>query len=386
LVSISGDPEASPDDRHESVARWREYRRVTGQLLSCALVFAVSFLLVQVLARMAKRVGLVDYPGRRKRHRGEIPLIGGPAIFGGLCFGVLLTADTLHPYRPLFAALAVLLIAGMLDDLRDLSPRQKFLAQLVAGLCMVYWAGSTVLSLGDLLGIGNISTDAFAIPFTLIALLGLINAINMADGADGLAAGLSLIAFLFLAISAVLIGHPVSARILFAIIAVVLAFWAMNMRFPWQAHAKVFLGDSGSMMLGMLLTWFSVEVARGRSGIPPIVAVWFLAVPLLDMGVVILRRLVRGHSPFQAGRDHFHHMLIAAGMSPGTAVLCVLLLALVLAASGFFAWRAGVPEPWLFYTFVALLFCSSALSWQWTRFARRLRRRRRSPARLITTR
>ncbi len=348
---------------------------MTGQLIQYGLVFAVSLLLVHVLARMAKRVGLVDYPGRRKRHRGEIPLIGGPAIFAGLSFGVLLTADTLNSYRPLFAALAVLLIAGVLDDLRDLTPRQKFLAQLVAGVCMVYWAGSTVLSLGDLLGIGNISTDWLAIPFTLIALLGLINAVNMADGADGLAAGLSLIAFLFLAFCALLIGHPVSAQILFTIIAAVLAFWSMNMRFPWQAHAKVFLGDSGSMMLGMLLTWFSIEVARGRSGIPPIVAVWFLAVPLIDMGVVILRRLIRGHSPFRAGRDHFHHMLIASGMSPGTAVHFVLLTALALAATGFFAWRAGVPEPLLFYAFLAMLGFSCALSWRWTRIARYLRRR-----------
>lgn len=348
---------------------------MTGQLIQYALVFAGSLILLHLLAHLAKRVGLVDYPGRRKRHRGEIPLIGGPAIFGGLGLGVLLTVDMLDPYRPLFAALAVLLIAGMLDDLRDLTPRQKFLAQLVAGLCMVSWAGSTVLSLGDLLGIGNISTDALAIPFTLIALLGLINAINMVDGADGLAAGLSLIALLFLAISAVLIGHPLSAQILFTIVAVVLAFWSMNMRFPWRAHAKVFLGDSGSMMLGMLLTWFSIEVARGRSGIPPIVAVWFLALPLIDMGVVILRRLVRGHSPFRAGRDHFHHMLIAAGMSPGTAVLFVLLIALALAATGFFAWRAGVPEFLLFYAFLAVLGLSCVLSWRWTRIARFVRRR-----------
>ena len=344
-------------------------------LVPCVLVFAVSLLLVQVLARIAKRAGLVDYPGRRKRHRGEIPLIGGPAIFAGLSFGVLLTVDSLDPYRPLFAALTVLLIAGVLDDLRDLSPRQKFLAQLVAGVCMVFWAGRPVLSLGDLLGIGNISTDFWAIPFTLVALLGLINAINMADGADGLAGGLALIAFLFLAFSALLIGHTDSARILFTIIAVLLAFLAMNMRFPWQKHAKVFLGDSGSMMLGMLLTWFSVEVARGRSAIPPIVAVWFLAVPLIDMAVVILRRLMRGHSPFRAGRDHFHHMLIAVGLSPGAAVQLVLLIAFALAASGFLAWRAGVAESLLFYAFLALLAISCVLSWRWTRIARYLRRR-----------
>jgi UDP-GlcNAc:undecaprenyl-phosphate GlcNAc-1-phosphate transferase len=346
-----------------------------------ALIFFGTLFLLRLLARLAVRVGLVDYPGRRKRHRGEVPLIGGPAIFAGLAFGVLFTTDTLYPYRPLFAALAILLIAGLLDDLRDLTPTQKFMAQLVAGGIMVWWGHHTVVSLGDLLGIDSISTDYWAIPFTLIALLGLINAINMVDGADGLASGLALIALVFLAVSAVLTGRTVSAPLLFTIVAVVLAFWATNMRFPWQPHAKVFLGDSGSMILGALLTWFSIELARGRGGIYPITAVWFLALPLIDMGVVIARRLARGHSPFRAGRDHLHHMLIAAGMSPGAAVLLVLFLGLALAATGFFAWRAGVPEYWLFFGFVALLVLSSVLSWRWPRLARRFRRRQRSAGR-----
>jgi len=348
-----------------------------AQLTQYGLIFVGTLVLLRLLARLARRVGLVDYPGRRKRHRGEIPLIGGPAIFAGLGFGVLFTSEPLYPYRPLFAALAILLIAGLLDDLRDLTPRQKFLAQLIAGFCMVYWGNHTVLSLGDLFAIGNISTEYWAVPFTLIALLGLINAVNMIDGADGLASGLSLIALLFLATSALLTGRAMSAEVLFTIVAVVLAFWVMNMRFPWQPHAKVFLGDSGSMILGALLTWFSIEIARGRAGIYPIAAVWFLALPLIDMGVVIVRRLLRGHSPFRAGRDHFHHMLIAAGFSPGTAVLLVLLLALTLAATGFFAWRAGVPEYWLFGGFLVLLVLSSAISWRWTSIALYLRRRRR---------
>lgn len=347
------------------------------QLGQYALIFAGTLFLLRLLARLAVRVGLVDYPGRRKRHRGEIPLIGGPAIFAGVAFGALFTVDTLSPYRPLFAALAILLIAGLLDDLRDLTPRQKLFAQLIAGLCMVYWGNHMVLSLGDLLGIDNISTDYWAVPFTIIALLGLINAINMADGADGLASGLALIALLFLAVSAVLTGRVVSAQLLFTVVAVVLAFWALNMRFPWQPHAKIFLGDSGSMILGALLTWFSIEVARGRGGIYPMAAVWFLALPLIDMGVVILRRLVRGHSPFRAGRDHFHHMLIAAGMSPGAAVILVLLLSVALSATGFLAWRADVPEYCLFYGFALLLAVSLAVSWRWTSIAMYLRRRRR---------
>lgn len=351
---------------------------MTEKLFQLAVVFGGTLVLLKLLARLAKRAGLVDYPSRRKRHHGNVPLIGGPAIFAGMAFGTLLVDDAFYGYRALFFALAVLLIAGLFDDLRDLTPRRKILIQIIAGICMIYWGNHSVLSLGDLLGIDDISTGYWAFPFTVIALLGLINAINMVDGADGLASGLSLIALLFLGISAVLTGRTLSAEMVFTAAAVVLAFWMMNMRFPWQAHARVFLGDSGSMILGALLTWFSIEIARGSNGIYPITAVWFLAVPLIDMGVVIIRRVARGHSPFRAGRDHFHHMLIGAGMPPGRAVLLVLLLALALAATGFFAWRAGVPEYWLFYGFIALMAISSVLSWHWPRIAIRLRRRRRA--------
>jgi UDP-GlcNAc:undecaprenyl-phosphate GlcNAc-1-phosphate transferase len=343
-----------------------------------AIVFAGTLLLLRLLSRIAVRIGLVDYPGRRKRHRGAIPLIGGPAIFAGLAFGALLLSDTLYPYRGLFAGLAVLLIAGILDDLRDLTPKQKFLAQLLAAACMIWWGGMTVDRLGHLTGAGQVWLEHLAIPFTVIALLGLINAINMSDGADGLAGGLSLIGLLLLALSALALGRMLSAQMLVIVIAAAAAFWLVNMRFPWQPHAKVFLGDSGSMMLGMLLTWFSIEVTRWRTGLDPIAAVWFLAVPLLDMGVVILRRLGKRRSPFSAGRDHLHHALIAAGMPPGTAVLFICALALALGAVGFFAWRADVPEHWMFYGFLALLAAGYALSWRWPsiiRFARRRRRR-----------
>lgn len=338
------------------------------------LAFAGTLLMLRLFSRLAIRVGLVDHPGGRKRHDGAIPLIGGPAIFAGLCFGSLMIADTLYPYRALFAALAILLMAGLLDDLNDLTPGQKFLAQLVAGICMISWGGMTVTHLGNLFGYGQVALHGLAFPITVVCLLGLINAINMADGADGLAAGQTLIAFGFLFISATLVGLTVTAELLLTAIVVLLAFWTMNMRFPWQPRGKVFMGDSGSMMLGLLLTWFSVEVARDGADFPPIAAVWFLAVPLLDMGVVIVRRLVRKQSPFTAGRDHLHHVLIAAGLPPAVAVLAILALSLGMGAIGFLAWRAGVADYLMFYAFVAILGISLPLSWQWRRILRRCKR------------
>lgn len=343
-------------------------------LLKFIVTFAGTLLLLRLFSRLAVRVGLVDYPGRRKRHMGAIPLIGGPAIFAGLCFGALMIAPTLYPYRALFAALAVLLVAGLLDDLNDLTPGQKFVAQLVAALIMIAWGGMTVSYLGELFRAYPVFLHGLTIPMTVVCLLGLINAANMVDGADGLAAGLSLIALGFLSVSASLVGLTVTAQLLLTAIVVVLAFWSMNMRFPWQPRARIFLGDSGSMMLGLLLTWFSIEVAREGTGFPPIVAVWFLAIPLLDMGVIIMRRISRRQSPFQAGRDHFHHVLVAAGLSPSAAVLTILALAFALALWGFLAWRHGVPQHVMFYGFIGILLVCCIASFHWRRILRLTRR------------
>jgi UDP-GlcNAc:undecaprenyl-phosphate/decaprenyl-phosphate GlcNAc-1-phosphate transferase len=343
----------------------------------CLIVFAATLALIFLLSRLARLVGLVDYPGRRKRHRGDVPLIGGPAIFLGASLGAWLLPLDLRPYTALFASLGVLLIAGLLDDLRDLTPWQKLAAQLIAATLMVSWGKVVVTNLGDLTGFGELTLLRWGLPFTFVALIGLINAINMADGADGLAAGLATIALTFLAMSAFIADRVVPAHLLLIVIIAVLAFLALNMRSPWLPRARIFLGDSGSMMLGLLLTWFSVEVVRGNRGLAPIAAVWFLAMPLLDMGVVILRRIGKGQSPFRAGRDHFHHVLIATGLPPGTAVLLIHAIALALATAGFIAWRLGVSDSWMFYAFIALLAGSYVLSWRWRQVIRAVRRRAR---------
>ena len=344
----------------------------------CLVVFVVTLALIFLLSRLAARIGLVDYPGRRKRHRGDVPLIGGPAIFLGVCVGAYLLPLDLHFYIPLFASLGVLLVAGLLDDLRDLTPWQKLAAQLIAATLIVSWGKVVVTNLGDLGGLGPLTLLRWGLPFTIVALIGLINAINMADGADGLAAGLATIALTFLAMSAFIADRVVAAHFLLIVIIALLAFLALNMRSPWLPRARIFLGDSGSMMLGLLLTWFSIEVSLGGGGLAPIVAVWFLAVPLLDMGVVIVRRIGKGQSPFTAGRDHLHHVLIATGMPPGTAVLLIHAIALALATAGFVAWRLKVSDYWMFYAFMALLAGSYALSWRWPQVIRRVRRWKRS--------
>jgi UDP-GlcNAc:undecaprenyl-phosphate/decaprenyl-phosphate GlcNAc-1-phosphate transferase len=277
----------------------------------------------------------------------------------------------------LLAAMAILVIVGLLDDLRDLRPGLKIVAQIVAALFMTSWAGVSVSQLGNLLGFGPVNLYGWAIPFTVVCVLGIINAINMADGVDGLAGGLSLVGLAFLGSSALVMGlHEVAMPVL-TMMAAVAGFLLLNMRFPWQARAQVFMGDSGSMMLGLFLTWFSVQIAEGDvPRLPPITAVWFLAVPIMDMGLVTLRRTLKGRSPFRAGRDHVHHVLLHAGFSPATTVRLLLLASLVFAAAGFVAWRMGVPDWVMFYAFMGLFALYYGLSRRVLRVMRFLKRYR----------
>ena len=343
----------------------------------CILSFVIAYALSRGLKRVAWRVGLVDAPGGRKRHDGSIPLIGGMAMFCGFAGATLASGPLSRTGVSLLSALALLIVVGMLDDLRDLRPGLKIFAQIVAALFMTSWAGVYVSQLGNLIGYGHGNLHGWAIPFTVVCVLGIINAINMADGVDGLAGGLSLIGLAFLGAAALDLGlHTVALPVL-TMMAAVAGFLVLNMRFPWQARAQVFMGDSGSMMLGLFLTWFSVQIAQGDAPrLPPITAVWFLAVPILDMGLVTGRRIARGRSPLKAGRDHIHHALLHAGFSPAATVRILLLASLLLGSVGFVAWRMGVPDWVMFYAFLGLFALYYGLSRRAWRIVRLLKRYR----------
>lgn len=350
---------------------------MTNAPLKYLMVLIVTMIVIKALGGTALRIGLIDHPGGRKRHEGAIPLIGGPAMFAGFGFGALILLDSLFPYRALFAALGLLVVVGVLDDLHDLEPFKKLLAQIVAALFMTSWGLVSITQLGNLFGFGPVGLREWGIPFTVICVLGIINAINMTDGVDGLAGGLAFVSAMFFGVAAVLLGHPGSASLLFVMAAAIAAFLFFNLRLPWQARAGIFMGDSGSMMLGLFLTWFSVELTqRGDERLPPIIAVWFLAVPILDMGLVTVKRLAKGISPFRAGRDHLHFVLLVAGYSVPRSVGLMVGMSILLASAGFFAWRARVPEWVMFYAFMALFFAYYVLSlrvWRLVRLLRRLR-------------
>lgn len=319
------------------------------------LALLLTVFLIHVLRKPAQRIGLIDAPGGRKKHFGVIPLIGGIAIFFAFLFAAMGMGVLGFARYGFIAAMGLLVFVGALDDLHDLSPRNKFIAQIVAAVFMTSWAGLHVSQLGDLLGFGGVNLHDWAIPFTIICVLGVINAINMTDGMDGLAGGLVLIVLFWFAVVAIVTGLNAQFDLLMLLIAALLGFLAFNMRHRWRERASVFMGDAGSMMLGLVLVWFSVDLTQGEGReLPPMAAVWILAFPLLDMGSVMLRRIVKRQSPFAADRRHMHHILLLAGYSEKQVVQMLLLLSALLGGMGVFMWRAGVPEYVMFYGFTLL--------------------------------
>ncbi len=320
---------------------------------AAAIGFAVSALLIQVFAHAARRIGLVDQPHARKLHAEPVPLVGGLGIFSGIMFALLMSGIPLGHYRALIAGSAALLIVGVLDDLHELSPRARFVAQILAVLLMAGWGGVHLASFDQLLGPWALDLGWLAIPVTVFAAVGVINAINMVDGMDGLAGTVILICLLGLAVAGDLRDSGRHLALIVVSAAGVCAFLMYNVR--WREASRVFLGDAGTLSIGFVLAWLLIDQSQGPSAvIHPVTALWLLAVPLLDAVFVMINRMRRSRSPFLAGQDHLHHLFLRAGFTVNRTLLAIAALALVLAALGLLAQWLGIPQYWRFAGFAAL--------------------------------
>jgi UDP-GlcNAc:undecaprenyl-phosphate/decaprenyl-phosphate GlcNAc-1-phosphate transferase len=323
----------------------------------CILVaFVVAGVVARILTPFAKRIGLADPPGGRKQHSGTIPITGGIGMFAGFFLAAMASGLISGATVALVVALFLLVFGGAADDMHDISHQSKFLIQLVATLLMTSWAGVQVHVLGNLFGFGPLNLYQWAIPFSVICALGVINAINMIDGLDGAAGGVSGVAMLALAYAALAQGLGTHAVLLVLLAAAVTGFLMWNMRFPGiRSRARVFMGDSGSMMLGLALCWFSIDLTQGEGrSLPPIVCMWILAVPLLDMARVMFVRISKRISMFEAGREHLHHLLLERGVPVYATAWIMMGIAALTGAAGLAAWRLGVPDWAISYAFIAL--------------------------------
>ena len=325
---------------------------VTG---AAALLLGLPMMLLAL--GVARRTGLLDRPTLRKRHIGEIALSGGLGVYATVLLvagtGVLLGAAPPEPFVVAVLVLAVPMLGiGVLDDFRDLDARPRLLAQILIALVLTLAFDVRLIWLDDVLGTGAVGFETVgSIVFTVFCVVGALNATNMMDGINGLLAALAVVSF---AAIAALAGDPATVTLCAAFVGALLAFLAFNLGLFGNSR-RIFLGDSGSMMIGLALA--TVLVARSQSvdaAIAPVAAGWLLGLPLLDAAIVMVRRLRERRSPLAAGRDHLHHRLQNLGLSPGQTLAAMIALQGGMVGVGLTAQFSSLP-PWVFFHgFVAL--------------------------------
>lgn len=326
-------------------------------IYASALTLVATLILIPLIRRLALMYGMVDIPGGRKQHEEPVPPMGGIAIFTvvmAVMIGIGLYTNIVFP-SALFLALAITLVVGVVDDMRPLDARFKFAMHfLVAGI-LVIWGGAKIVTLGNVLGMGDLNLYWLKIPFSIACIVYIINAINMMDGLDGLAGGNGLIIMIWLGLAALLGGQMDIFLMISVFSAALLGFLFYNARAPWRKHAKIFLGDAGSMGMGIMIAWFAITLSqRHNFALEPISVAWIIALPIVDSFGLLVARIKDKKPPFQPDRRHFHHHFINAGFPVGRAVYTILLWSAVLGAIGFFGIKAGLPTAVLGWGWIGL--------------------------------
>ncbi|WP_053979368.1 undecaprenyl-phosphate alpha-N-acetylglucosaminyl 1-phosphate transferase [Marinagarivorans algicola] len=301
------------------------------------VAFLVTVAAVKVIRPLAVSVGLVDKPGGRKQHDGAIPLIGGLAMFVGLFLSSYIMLEQPTFVRVFMLGGAMIVFMGAMDDRYDISARFRLVAQLLIAALFVYGLKLGVASFGNLLGLGEIRLGWLGYPFALVAIIAVINAVNMLDGIDGLVGGLGLTSFMGLALLYFGASGLNTAWLCFALVGALMGFLVFNLwgKPSHKRFKKVFMGDAGSMFVGLALAVLLLYGASEQTAaFKPVTALWFVLLPLTDMITLMYRRVKRGKSPLSPDRTHIHHILMRAGFNSRQTLYIMLFVQLVLVCMG----------------------------------------------------
>jgi len=290
-------------------------------------IFIITFISIYFLIQYSEKLGLVDIPNERSMHKKVTPRGAGIAFVLSVFVSVLFfDLEDFKTYYYIYLAIAIVFAVGVWDDLKNISPKIKFLFLFVSSL-LLYINNFAIYNLGTYLGYEIILPSWLVFPFTFFAIAGYTNALNLMDGLDGLAASISIVIFVtFLAIG---IEHQnellISLSSCFSV--TLLAFLLFN----WHP-AKVFMGDSGSLALGMVISVLAIQALQY---ITPVSVLFIVAIPVLDTFIVITRRLQRHGSPFRADKNHMHHFLYNVKGDVRYTVIILVLMQIVFSIIGY---------------------------------------------------
>src|SRR3569832_2257107 len=294
---------------------------------SFLIAMFVTMALIPPLMRVAERLQIVDLPNDRKVHLQAIPRVGGMAMVAGTVLPAVLWLWSMPQMTGLLSAMAVILVFGVWDDRADLDYRLKFAGQCVAAV-IVWWVGVRVT---ELPWVGEISTLA-SLSLTVFALLAITNAVNLADGLDGLAGGSMLLSLATIAVLGYMADHAAVALLAVAVMGSILGFLRFNTH-----PARVFMGDGGSQFLGFAVGVLVILLTQGSAHSYSVcLPVLLLGLPILDTAMVMYHRLREGRSPFSPDKNPIHHRLLAIGLDLYQAVIVIYVVQALLVIAAYY--------------------------------------------------
>lgn len=335
-------------------------------LLLFAIGLATTYLVTPLVERVSIRLKVVDVPEKRKVHEAPIPCLGGVGMFFGFAVALIFQcfAERFLPWQagiltadPALAGIAlsatIIFVLGVIDDVYNLKPVTKFAGQLIAGGVLIV-SGIGVEFIGNPLGGGLLYLGIWSIPVTLFWVLGFTNTVNFIDGLDGLAAGVCAISGATFFVFAVQTGQTTAATLCAIFVAVCLGFLKHNFH-----PAKIIMGDSGSMFLGLMLGVIAIlGVMKSIAAIALLVPILVMGVPIFDTAFAILRRLKNRQPITVADRGHIHHRLLHKGFSHTQTVIVIYVWSGLLAAAG---WSLKFAPAMIKYSILGLLAALSFL-------------------------
>ena len=292
-------------------------------MLAYALVlaFVASIVFTPLVKRLAYRIGAVDRPNYRKVHARIMPRLGGLAIYLSFIVTYLIYRPDGDFDKALLIGATIIIITGILDDMLEITAKAKMLGQLAAAVVIVVY-GEIQIEFINLPFGGDLEFGYFAIPLTIIWIVGITNAVNLIDGLDGLAAGVSTIALVTLSAMAILMGNPFVATVTAILAASTLGFLVFNF-YP----ARIFMGDTGALFLGFMISVFALLGFKGVTMFALIIPVIMLGVPVSDTFFAIVRRLREKQPLSAADKSHLHHCLLNVGFTHRQTVLIIYAIA-----------------------------------------------------------
>lgn len=325
-------------------------------LLLIIFSMIVSLILTPIVIKVSHKLGIVDQPNFRKVHTKPISVLGGTVILLSFLVGIWLGHPIETEVKPLVIGSVLIYLVGLIDDIYDLKPIMKLLGQVIAALVVVYY-GVTI----DFISLPispTIHFGIFGIPITVIWIVAITNAINLIDGLDGLASGVSMIALMTIGFIAILQANIFIIMICSVLIGALLGFLFFNFH-----PAKIFLGDSGALLVGFIVGFLSLLGFKNITFVSLFFPIVILAVPFIDTLFAMIRRVKKGQHIMQADKSHLHHKFLELGYSHRQTVLLIYSIAILFSLSSIILY---LSQPWGVFMMLILIFITIELIVEFT--------------------